>query len=42
MQIIQLSENFDRFYIYKILVQAEGATENAKQNSKFQKLVILK
>jgi hypothetical protein len=29
-------------YIYKILVRAEGATENAKQNSEFQKLVILK
>ncbi len=29
-------------YIYKILVQAEGATDQAKQNSEFQKLVILK
>lgn len=29
-------------YIYKILVQADGATDNAKQSSEFQKLVILK
>jgi len=29
-------------YIYKVLVQADGATENVKQSSEFQKLVILK
>ncbi|MFT5645637.1 MAG: hypothetical protein ACI976_000310 [Aureispira sp.] len=29
-------------YIYKVLVQADGATDNAKQSSAFQKLVILK
>lgn len=29
-------------YIYKILVQAEGSTDNIQQNSAFQKLVILK
>ncbi|WMX15421.1 type IX secretion system sortase PorU [Aureispira sp. CCB-E] len=29
-------------YIYKILVQADGATDQVKQSSEFQKLVILK
>ena len=29
-------------YIYKILVQADGLSDNMKQNSEFQKLVILK